>query len=99
MIHSLININKGGYDMILNNTTKVNVIKTVPLTEDQLNNLNNIPNINSNITGLQNSNIENLNNSIANLEAILKYDEIIGDEELTTTSKTLNAAINEINSK
>lgn len=85
--------------MILNNTTKVNVIKTVPLTEDQLNNLNNIPNINSNITELQNSNIENLNNSIANLEAILKYDEIIGDEELTTTSKTLKGAINEINSK
>ena len=85
--------------MILNNATKVNVIKTVPLTEDQLNNLNNIPNINSNITELQNSNIENLNNSIANLEAILKYDEIIGDEELTTTSKTLKGAINEINSK
>ena len=63
MIHSLININKGEYDMILNNTTKVNVIKTVPLTEDQLNNLNNIPNINSNIAELQNSNMENLNNS------------------------------------
>ena len=85
--------------MLINSTTKINVPKVISLTEDQLNNLNNIPNINSNITELQNSNIENLNNSIANLEAILKYDEIIGDEELTTTSKTLKGAINEINSK